>query len=65
VKVKLVTRSYGSGDDLLVIEHIPMVSCPHCGSSYFEAKTLHGIERIRAGRKTIAVTRDVAVAEFG
>ena len=61
----MVTRSYGSGETLLVIENIPMISCPHCGSSYFEAKTLHEIERIKVDRESIAVVKDVPVAEFG
>jgi YgiT-type zinc finger domain-containing protein len=65
VATKLVTRSFGSGADLLVIEHIPMLCCPTCGSNYFTAKTLHEIERIKTLRKSIAVEKAVAVAEFG
>jgi YgiT-type zinc finger domain-containing protein len=65
VATKFVTRSFGSGADLLVIEHIPMMSCPHCGTSYFTAKTMHEIERIKTLRKSIAVEKAVAVAEFG
>jgi hydrogenase maturation factor HypF (carbamoyltransferase family) len=42
-----------------------MMSCPHCGSSYFAARTLHEIERIKTLRKSIAVEKVVAVAEFG
>ncbi len=60
-----MTRSFGSGSDLLVIEHIPMIACPHCGSSYFTAQTMHEIERIKTLRKSIAVEKPVAVAEFG
>ena len=61
---RLVTRSFGKGAALLVIEDIPMVHCPHCGSSYFTARTMHDIERIKTMRKSVAVGREVAVAKF-
>ena len=64
VQLKYVTRSYGKGDDLLVIENIPMWSCPSCGESYFTAQTLHEIERIKALRKSVAKSRSVSVAAF-
>jgi len=62
--MRRVTRSFGSGDALLVIEGIPMWSCPHCGESYFTAQTMHEVERIKALRKSVAVGKKVAVAEF-
>ena len=64
VKVKLVSRSYGRGANLLVIENVPVVSCPHCGESYLTAETLHEIERIKLQRDFFAVKRPVPVAEF-
>ena len=64
VQTKLVTRSYGEGASLLVVEGIPLHSSPHCGEAYFTAGTLHGIERIRALRKAVSVVRPVAVATF-
>jgi YgiT-type zinc finger domain-containing protein len=64
VQTKAVTRSYGKGASLLVIESIPLHSCPHCGEVYFTAGTLHEIERIRALRKAVSVVRPVAVATF-
>jgi YgiT-type zinc finger domain-containing protein len=63
-KVPHVSRSFGKGADLLVIENVPVVSCPHCGESYLTAETLHEIERIKLHRKTMAESRRVAVAEF-
>ncbi|MDO9300826.1 MAG: type II toxin-antitoxin system MqsA family antitoxin [Anaerolineales bacterium] len=63
-KVRHVSRSFGKGADLLVIENVPVVSCPHCGESYLTAETLHEIERIKLHRKTMAESRRVAVAEF-
>jgi len=49
---------------LLVIEGIPLWSCPRCGESYFTAQTLHEIERIKTLRKAVAVERRVPVAAF-
>ncbi len=57
------TRSYGEGEELLIIENIPVVRCPNCGESYFTAQTLHEIERIKSGREGLA-TRNVPVAQF-
>ena len=58
------TRSYAKGNTLLVIENVPVVSCPHCGESYLTAETLHEIERIKLHRRSLAVKRPVSVAEF-
>ena len=63
-RIRHVSRSYGKCKDLLVIENIPVISCPHCGESYLTAETLHELERIKLHRKGFAVERPVAVAEF-
>ena len=60
-----VTRSYGRGGNLLVVERVPVISCPHCGESYLTAATLHELERIKRDRKERAARRPVAVANFG
>jgi hypothetical protein len=41
-----------------------MWSCSRCGESYFTAQTMHEIERIKALRKSVAVSRSVSVAAF-
>ena len=64
VRLRKVTRSFGRGPSLLVIEDIPLWTCPHCGESYFTAQTLHEIEHIKALRKSIAVDRPIPVAMF-
>ena len=64
-RIRRITRTYGKGKDLLIIENIPVVSCPYCGESYLTAATLHEIERIKLNRKTLAVERPVEVANFG
>lgn len=63
-RIRHITRSYGKGENLLVIENVPVVSCPHCGESYLTAETLHEIERIKLHRQSFAVPRQVAVADF-
>ena len=63
-QVRHVTRSYGRGARLLVIENVPLVSCPHCGESYMTAATLHEIERIKRQRARSASKRPVTVAVF-
>ena len=63
-QLRRVTRSFGTGRTLLVIEGIPMWSCPRCGESYFTAQTMHEIQRIKTLRKSVAENRTVAVAEF-
>ncbi len=63
VDIRGVTRTYGKGEDLLLIENIPAIGCPHCGD-YLTAETLHEIERIKSDRK-MATIRFVEVANFG
>ncbi|MBW4476129.1 MAG: type II toxin-antitoxin system MqsA family antitoxin [Tolypothrix brevis GSE-NOS-MK-07-07A] len=65
VRIRRISRSYGKGEDLLVIENIPVVTCPHCGESYLSAATLHEIDRIKRNRQSLAVERPVEVASFG
>ena len=61
---RYISRSYGEGESLLVIEGVPVISCPHCGGSYLTAHTLHEIERIKRQRERLAVKRSVSVVVF-
>ena len=63
-QVRRVSRSYGKGASLFVIENVPVVSCPDCGESYLTAETLQEIERIKLHRKTFAQERCISVATF-
>lgn len=63
-RIRRVARIYGKAKDLLVIENIPVVSCPNCGESYLTADTLHEIERIKLHHRSFAVERPVEVASF-
>ena len=63
-RTRHVTRSYGKGASLLVIENVPVISCSSCGQSYLDAETLNEIERIKSNRKKLTVRRPLAVAEY-
>ena len=63
-RVRRMTRSYGRGADLLVIERVPVITCPHCGESYLTADTLHEIQRIKLHRRSLATKRSVPVVAF-
>lgn len=63
-RIRRVSRSYGKGGSLLVIENVPVVSCPQCDESYLTSETLHVIERIKLHRQSLAQSRSVAVAEY-
>ena len=62
--IRYLSRSYGKGAKLFVIEHVPVICCSACGASYITADTAHEIARIKLHRKAFAVQRSVAVAEF-
>lgn len=62
--VRRITRSFGKGRSLIVIENIPLVHCGECGESYFTARTLHEIERIKLHRRDLASNREIPVASF-
>ncbi|MBI2434064.1 MAG: type II toxin-antitoxin system MqsA family antitoxin [Candidatus Hydrogenedentes bacterium] len=63
-QVRRVSRSYGKGETLFIIENVPVVHCPHCGESYLRAETLHELERIKLHRRSLAKKRSVPVASF-
>ena len=63
-RVRHVTETRGKGKDLLVIQNVPMVDCPHCGERYFTAETLHEVEHLKRQRRALAVARPVAVLSY-
>jgi len=63
-RLRKIARTYGQGEKLLVVENVPVVSCPHCGESYLTAETLYHIEQIKQKRQQVAVERPVAVASY-
>jgi YgiT-type zinc finger domain-containing protein len=64
LRIRKISRVYGKGKHQFVIENIPLMSCPHCGESYFTAETLHEIERLKLHHKNLAVERQMEVIAF-
>ena len=60
-----MTRSFGKGDRLLVVENIPHVFCPDCAERYFTAGTLREIERIKAMTPASIRRKPIPVVAFG
>ncbi|MFN0279038.1 MAG: type II toxin-antitoxin system MqsA family antitoxin [Pyrinomonadaceae bacterium] len=52
-----VSRNYSRGSELLVIENVPVISCPVCGESYLTAATLRELDKIKRNRSKVASTR--------
>jgi YgiT-type zinc finger domain-containing protein len=63
-RTRRVTRTYGKGKDLVLVENVPVISCPHCGESYLTTETSREIERLRMHRRALSVERKVAVVHF-
>jgi YgiT-type zinc finger domain-containing protein len=63
-KNRTIAESYGKGDNILIIENVPVISCPHCAESYLTAETLHEIEYIKSHRAELAVKRSVEFVNF-
>ncbi len=64
IRLRHLPRSYGKGEDLLVIENVPVISCSSCGETFMTAETLHEIERIKLHQKSFAKERPVSVAAY-
>jgi YgiT-type zinc finger domain-containing protein len=63
-KIKHVSRSYGKGNEMVVIDKVPIVACPHCGETYMTAETIHEVERIRLHKRSMKTQRQVPVIEY-
>ena len=62
--IKRVTKSFGRGRSLVVIEDIPVHSCRSCHESYITAYTAREIDRIRKNRVAVGKAKRVLVASF-
>jgi YgiT-type zinc finger domain-containing protein len=63
-RIRHVTRSYGKGENILIIENVPVIICSHCGENYLTAETLHEIQRIKLHKSSFTKKRPVPVAVF-
>jgi YgiT-type zinc finger domain-containing protein len=64
-RIRHVTRSFGRGGRLVVIENIPYVFCPRCGERYFTAATMREIERLKMLKVARVRRRAVPIVSFG
>jgi YgiT-type zinc finger domain-containing protein len=64
-RINRVTRSYGRGRSVFLIENVPVISCPSCGESYLTADALVEIERIRMHWRQLTVSKRIPLAKFG
>ncbi len=62
-RIRRRTRAYGKGEDAIMIENVPVISCRNCGMDFITAITLGQLEQIRAHRSELP-TRAVPVATF-
>ena len=63
-KIKRVSRSYGTGLSLFVIENVPVVFCSACGESFLDADTLQEIERMKLHKDALSKKRSIPVIAF-
>ena len=57
-------RTLGRGDNLVVIENIPIIHCSNCHESYVTADTAREIDHIRKNRRSRGKPKRVLVASF-
>jgi YgiT-type zinc finger domain-containing protein len=62
--VKKTTKSFGRGDNLVVIEDIPIIHCSRCHELYLTADTAREIDHIRKNRRSLGKAMRVLVASF-
>ena len=63
-RIKRLSRSYGKGGDMVVIENVPVVVCPNCGESYMTAETLGQIARLRVHKRHMKTRRLAPVITY-
>lgn len=64
-RMRHVTRSFGQGERLLVIENIPYLFCARCGERSFTAATMREIERLKMLTGAHVRRRPVPIVSFG
>ena len=63
-KVKHVSRTYGKGKNMVVIDDVPIVVCPSCGQSYMTADTLGQIARLKLHKNNVKRKRVAPVISY-
>ena len=63
-RIKHVSRTYGKGEEMIVIDKVPVVVCPHCGESYMTADTMHEVERLKLHKRSVKTKRLAPVISY-
>ncbi len=63
-KIKHVSRSYGKGAGMVVIDQIPVVVCPNCGESYMTAETMYEVQRLKLHKRSVKALRLAPVISY-
>lgn len=63
-KTKHVSRAYGKGEGMVVIDNVPIVVCPSCGANYMTADTMHEVERIKLHKRSMKRQRLAPVVNY-
>ena len=58
-------EDYWSGDDLVIIENVPVGVCTRCGERYYSATVMEKMDHIAARRSKIRRKMTVPVTTFG
>ncbi|NQT10647.1 MAG: YgiT-type zinc finger protein [Desulfobacteraceae bacterium] len=53
--IRHVTRSYGKKTNLLIIENVPVISCPHCRNSYLVPERKLSKADISSGARNLSI----------
>lgn len=54
----------GKGENLVIVENVPMISCRNCGHDYFSIEVARKLDRIRAKPQEATAQKCFAVAEL-
>ena len=63
-RIKRASRTSGKGDDIVVIDNVPTVVCPHCGESYMTAATMQEVDRLKLHKRSLKAQRHAPVLNF-
>jgi len=62
-RLRLRPECYRKGNELFIIEDVPIICCRNCGQDYLTAETVHKLDAIRADPGKFEM-RSVLVAQF-
>ena len=54
----------GKGENLVMVNSVPMLSCRNCGHTYFTIEVARMLDQIRLNPHQYTETKNIPVAEF-